>query len=220
MVRHRESKLEPFRAAITGWRQDEKTWEEIALLLKSEQNVQISVRQLCRAANSWSLTSSYINLEPYRSEITEWYCVASFTMAQVCGFLRRRQVDVTERALRRWLKKWGVRKISQRMEDIEGLPIIRARVADLFVRLLYSDEQIVQDLQHQGFTSITKSAVARIRHSQGLVRRTSRDDWEKLRQHMHKAIQDELKRGITDSFGRRLLYVYIRNRHICISRWV
>ena len=120
------------------------------------------------------------------------------------------EVGVSERTLKRRFKEWGIHKRAPKVkaDDAE----LRAQVAIFFIGNL-SDDEIAFGLEQQGWRC-TQRQVARIRKSQGLLRRYSAFQRQAAVKALWDVIQQELDTGSIEGYRRRLLQVYFKRlRH-------
>ena len=219
MSNTRKSKLLTFRTEIAELRQEGNSYEDIITTLEEQYSIQISLSQLKRVCKDWKISSSSINLEPFRTEIQHLYLELGYSRQQILTILYNREnIQLSLRTLARQINdKWKLQV--QKKLPTYLVPILRARITILFFQNVYSDDQIIEQLRTEGI-ELSKFQLRKIRSDLGLVRRKDEISWEKEEEAMKSVIATELKKGITDSFGRQLLHIHFRSRGYNISRLV
>jgi hypothetical protein len=104
LTRTRKSKLDDCRAVITEWRRAGKTWNQILELLANE-DVQVGIAQLKRAAKNWGLSSAHADLELYCDEILNWYLRDHLTIEYITSFLNCWNIMVSDRTVVRYINE-------------------------------------------------------------------------------------------------------------------
>jgi hypothetical protein len=212
-----ESKLSPYRSKIAEFRDQMLSYSEIVQRLRDEDALDVSESQLKRQCRQWQITTSYVDLEPYRTQILHWYIELRYSRQQILTVLSNIGVpEISSRTLERHInQKWGVRK--QVSLDSTQIPMVKGRIMVLFFQNAYSDDQILAELRTSGF-SISLRQLKRVRLDLGLVRRKSEEAWKHEEETMRTLITNELQKGVTDSFGRGLLHTHFRGEGYTISR--
>ena len=149
-----------------------------------------------------------IDLEALKPDIVQRY-----HSGQTCPEIAL-EIGTKLRTLERRIQKWGLRKRAPKVE-VED-PELRTQVAIYFIGNL-SDEEMVFALQQQGW-QCTQRRVARIRKSQGLLRRFTAFQRQVAVEALWDIIQKELDSGVIKGYGRRLLQVHFRKLGHQLSR--
>jgi len=112
-------------------------------------------------------------------------------------------------------RKWGIRR--RMSEEVEAQ--LKNRIVVLFFQCGFEDGEILQMLHNEGHTHISRSILVRLRFSMGLKRRI-RDPAEKEAAIVaaRAAIEEHLKEGIIDGYGKRLLQVHFKQRGLFFAR--
>jgi hypothetical protein len=216
-----QSKLDPFREELLEWRAENLSYEQILENLNARG---ISIQRVA--------VSRYINrllpdteklerravqsLESFRTEITTCYINLGFSINHILQLLHIRGVPhVGRTTLFSYLRAWGISKRT----TFEETPILRGRIVNLFYQFAYSDSQIQEQLQKDGFP-IPLRSIVRIRKEENAYRRMSEEEWIASMESFRTRIETEMNNGLSESFGRGLLYSHFRGQGFNISRLV
>jgi hypothetical protein len=208
---------ESLRTEITEWRNDNLSYDEILQRLRAR-NITVGRSTLHRTLRTWNLVATDSpGLESLRVQIKEWYIKYGFSIAQIVSILRNSESTrtVTERTLRYHLNtKWNVRQ--QPKFQIADNPQIVSRICHLFYQCMYDDDQILEEIRDDGF-SISKRTLATVRKNHGMERR--HNHFTDQEEHRYRTIiQNQLDKGVIDSYGRKYLHVHFRTNGFNIAR--
>jgi hypothetical protein len=158
-------------------------------------------------------------IDECKDEILQWY------------YNGQKQEDIAEklcvnvRTLRRRLKEWGARKISEPVfkqvpgTDQEELvdPLLRAQLRILYVDGL-TDDEMLRALRNTSW-HVNKRVIRRFRKSEGWQRRISAYQQQQYFEAWKKIIQEELDDGTIEGYGKGHLIVHFRKLGMQISRY-
>jgi Clr5 domain len=159
------------------------------------------------------MSPSKINLDLYKDEIIQLYHNSPSTEDIPSYLLRRHNIQVSVKTIKRRLGEWG---ISKRIRTDDS-PRLRARISALFFECCASDKEILYILGQEGY-QIGKWGLISIRKQLGLNRRVSRFNREEADKKLSDAVQEELNKGTIDGYGRGYLYHHFRNQMHIVSR--
>ena len=155
-----------------------------------------------------------INLENCRVEITRLFN-ENLTYERICEVLQTRyQITISKRTLKRTLQQWQL----ARRVNVRETQELRARIAYLFLIEGFNDDEILHCLQVDGHR-IEKTALERIRRSQGLWRRLSVFERDQQEDQLRAIIQTELDEGEIEGYGRRLLHCHFKTAGVMTTRY-
>ena len=114
-------------------------------------------------------------------------------------------LKVTEKTIRRRLREWGI----GRRNFLEDTPELRARIAGLYYNFCFSDKEIINVLEREGYP-ITSWNLSSLRRKIGLKRKVDSLNREEADETLFEAVQKELDKGDIEGLGRGHLYTYFR----------
>lgn len=117
--------------------------------------------------------------------------------------------------LKKNFKAWRIRRgMSEEIKER-----LKNRILVLFFQLGLEDNEILRVLHREGHTSMTKKTLARLRFSLGLKRRL-RDPaaQDEAVVAARAAIEEQLKEGVIDGYGKRMLQMHFKQRNMFFSR--
>ena len=156
-----------------------------------------------------------VELETFRTVIEIRYYTGNTSQAISIWLSQQHTILVNARTLERRFQEWGLKKRVKSDYSEE----CRIRIFTLFYTQCLHDNEIAAALQKEGF-QITPLAVADIRQSHGILRRSAKGkapqiSWEQLL----KIVDDEFKKGGIRDYGRTLLYAHFRQSGFSIPRY-
>jgi hypothetical protein len=218
MSRIRKSKIEPYRTTISAWLQSGLSQKEIVRSLRTEHNIQLSERRLRFHLQKWDLRtySSARDLEEFQPQITDWYLTSNYSAHVILDILNEQQVKTSLRTLLRKFQEWGLKKENHLSYD--NIPLIKNQVYHFFINLQYSDEIILKELNDQGY-ELSMNQLINVRKRLGLKRWKSEAEWETEKDTARATVQEELEKGLIDSYGRTYLITFFRRKGLVIGRY-
>jgi hypothetical protein len=218
MSRIRKSKIEPYRTTISAWLQSGLSQKEIVRSLRTEHNIQLSERRLRFHLQKWDLRtySSARDLEEFQPQITDWYLTSNYSAHVILDILNEQQVKTSLRTLLRKFQEWGLKKENHLSYD--NIPLIKHQVYHFFINLQYSDEIILKELNDQGY-ELSMNQLINVRKRLGLKRWKSEAEWETEKDTARATVQEELEKGLIDSYGRTYLITFFRRKGLVIGRY-
>ena len=213
----RRSRLDEYQSIISDWHRSKLSHQEILERIHEELEIVISLRQLRTLLLRWNLRTngSAEDLEQFRTLIIRWYLQFGYSIKVIASILQGMEVFTSCRTIERKLQSWKVQKHIRITP--ERTPLIRNQIYHLFVNYGYNDSHIFTELEHSGH-AITMDQLVRIRRSLGLTQRMGSEKWEQAKEQARTKIQEELRTGLIDSYGRTYLAAFFRNKGLCIGR--
>jgi hypothetical protein len=159
------------------------------------------------------MPAAKINLDLYKEEIIQLYLDSPSAESIPPHLLRRYNVRVSLKTIKRRLTEWGITK-RIRTEDS---PQLRARISALFFECCATDKEMMYILKKEGYR-ISEWSLRNIRKKLGLNRRVSRFNREEADRRLREVVQEELDNGLIEGYGRGYLYHHFRNQMHIVSR--
>ncbi|OIW25505.1 hypothetical protein CONLIGDRAFT_497468 [Coniochaeta ligniaria NRRL 30616] len=155
-------------------------------------------------------------LEEIRPFILEQYESDVPIQGIVDAILEVYNKTVNRRTLYRRLKDWG---IPPRQGRATVTDTIRERIRELYFQYCLSDSEILAHLVLDGHSDMTLNAVRMTRRKMGLLRRTTTDEYDALRERLRTYFEDE-KGALNQArfSGRGMLYAYVRSHLVNAPR--
>ena len=155
-----------------------------------------------------------VNLNSLKDEILDLHHTGH-NYKDIAFKMSNSERTVSKRTLKRHFQIWDVRKRAPPIGHEDGM--LRSHVAIYFMGNL-SDEEIAFALGQQGWR-VHRRTIARIRISQGLVRRFSAFQRQVAVDALWDIIKKELDDGAIEGYGRRLLQVHFKRLGCQLSRY-
>jgi arginine repressor len=157
---------------------------------------------------------SSINLELYKTEIISLFQSDNSYNSIASVLQNKYDLQITGRTIASRLKEWGIRK---RNRTTVSDTVLHARIKILFFQVGLEEKELLHALQNEGF-EITAGTLKRLRHRLGLQRRTNPIEAQQQTDEIIQAVEEELKKGIIEGYGKELLHRHFRSKGFMIAR--
>jgi hypothetical protein len=155
-----------------------------------------------------------VNIDAFQVELADLYAQGR-TAKQIQKHLKDNyEISVNIRTIKRRFQNWHVRK--QQVTHISD--DLKKRVQVLFFEIGLDDKDMLRVLQEEGF-EIGSSALVRLRFELNL-RRSLRTEEQRIQADIvvRGLIDEEIKKGVIDGYGRTYLYTHFRQQGHIIAR--
>ena len=159
-----------------------------------------------------------INLESLKTTIHLYYCEQNHSLNDVVNMLNAiHGVQVNSRTLKRRLAEWQFTKYHDRI-SCDILPILQARIIQLFHHHILSDKEILRVLHNEGYQQLTMRRVQLLRLALGLSRHPRSGNFITDQDQLRDLLEHELGTGTIQHYGRRRVYEHLRRQGYLVAR--
>lgn len=154
-----------------------------------------------------------VDIEHLKEDITRWI-LDGITIEDVSQILRRRNLPLSTRSLRRRLQAW---RISTKPRLDYASADLAAQVVVLFYQWRLGDKEMIEVLRCDGH-ELQPEGLRRLRRRLGLRARIPVGQEEAVEQRIREVLRGELDDGTVEDLGRTNLYAYMREKHHIVGR--
>ncbi|KAF1936682.1 hypothetical protein EJ02DRAFT_479412 [Clathrospora elynae] len=134
------------------------------------------------------------------------------TFRQLADWLyEEHQVRCGLTTLKDRFRRWDIRRCIT--SDVEQQ--LKNRIIVLFYQLNLDDSEILRMLHAEGYTNISPATIVRLRFTLGLKHKDEQDIADIL---AYGLVEEEMKKGIIDGYGRQMLQVHFKQHNMFFSR--
>jgi hypothetical protein len=203
--------LEPFLDALRQKKEDGETYNELAAWLQEEHNIVCDTNTIRRRVADAG--SGVADLDPHFDEIVRQHEEGVPFVDIVDNLVNQYGIKTSVRTLQRRCQQWGLPSTSVHLNEEEE-EIIRDKIEVYITRDCHTDQEALRHLLKDGHR-VTLWHVQRLRKNLGYRRWRRQAENQELQEYIELIIRDGLVHAGLRSYGRNLVYTWLRrHRHV------
>ena len=209
--------LEPFLNELQLKKENGDTWDELAAWLQEEHNIVCDGRTIRRRfANTDVASLGVINLDSYMDEIMQQRADGVPLSDIVDNLMKQYGIKTSERTLKRRFQQWGLPPIIIHLDEEEE-EAIRNKLEIYITRDCHTDQEALRHLLKDGH-QVTLWHVQKLRKNLGYRRWRRQAENQELQEYIEQLIRYGLDYAGLRSYGRDLVYTWLRRHHHLYAR--
>jgi hypothetical protein len=204
----------PFLSDLQLKKEDGETWDELVAWLHAEHNIVCDIRTIQRYMKDADVTGfGTINLDSHMDEIISQREEGVPLGDIIDNLMKQYSIRVSERTLKRRFQQWGLSQQHIHLNEEEE-EAIRNKLEIYITRDCHTDQEALRHLLKDGH-HVTLWHIQRLRKNLGYRRWRRQVENQELQEHIEQVIRYGLDYAGLRSYGRNLVYTWLRrHRHL------